>query len=87
MKMLDILRDIIEESNLYYADDLPEALDDNQISWRREHEYFTGNMYSLVIEINDEYFQFSEDVDNLEFLDVIQVKPNIVTKVEYVEVQ
>lgn len=84
--MLDVLRGIIDESNLYYADDLPEALDDNQISWQREHEYFLGDNYALIIEINDEYFQFSEDVDNLEFLDVIQVKPHIVTKTEYIEV-
>ena len=86
MRMLDVLRDLVDESSVFFADELPALLDDNSIAWRREHEFFIGDFYCLIIEINDEYFQFNEDERMRNILDVIQVKPNIVTKTEYIEV-
>lgn len=85
MNMLDVLRDWVNDIWIMDFEEFVETLDFNAIAFELVHEENQPRCILSVIKIADDYFMVIEDTDYDHPVEVKHVKPQVVTKTEYIE--
>lgn len=84
--MIDVLRDLIDEQWIMNFEEFEEALDFSNIPFELIHESRHHGLNDYVIKIEESYFIAFEYTSYDRRIEIKKVKPQVVTRTEYIEV-
>lgn len=86
MNTLDLLRDLVDDAWAMDFEEFKDILDFNAIAFQLVHEENQHLSINYVIQIQGEFFIIIEHTEYDRPLEIKQVKPHIITKIEYIEI-